>query len=70
MGTGPDTLPVESLIQIISDWKINAVKFNNMILKDTEKEFDSSARLGFGIDGDEDTKEKGFRSCPWCICRQ
>jgi hypothetical protein len=59
-GTVADTIPIGSLIQIISDWKINAVKFNNMILKDAEKEFDSSARLGFGIDGDDNTKEKDF----------
>ncbi len=59
-GTEPDNITVGSLIQIISDWKINAVKFNNMILKDAEKEFDSSARLGFGIDGDDNTKEKDF----------
>jgi hypothetical protein len=62
MGSAPDTIPVASLIQIISDWKINAVKFNNMILKDAEKEFDSSARLGFGIDGDDSTKEKDFEA--------
>ena len=59
-GTEPDTITIGSLIQIISDWKINAVKFNNMILKDAEKEFDSTARLGFGIDGDDNTKEKDF----------
>jgi hypothetical protein len=59
-GTEMDNIPVSSLIQIITDWKINAVKFNNMILKDAEKEFDASARLGFGIDGDENTREKDF----------
>ena len=26
---------------------------NNMILKDAEKEFDKSSRIGFGNDGDE-----------------
>jgi hypothetical protein len=59
-GTEMDNIPISSLIQIITEWKINAVKFNNMILKDAEKEFDASARLGFGIDGDEITREKDF----------
>ena len=51
-----------SLIQIITDWKINAVKFNNMILKDAEKEFDSTNKLGFGIDGDEHTRDMDFQA--------
>ncbi len=55
-------IPVESLISIISDWKINAVKLNNMILKDAEKEFDISSRLGFGIDGNENTRDMDFRA--------
>jgi hypothetical protein len=50
----------EGLIRVISEWKINAVKFNNMILKDAEKEFDISSKLGFGIDGDEQTRDQDF----------
>jgi hypothetical protein len=60
IGTNLDNISVSSIIQIISDWRINAVKFNNMILKDAEKEFDTSARLGFGIDGDEVTRDMDF----------
>jgi hypothetical protein len=60
VGVELDDIPVDSLIQVITDWKINAVKFNNMILKDAEKEFDTNARLGFGIDGDEHTREMDF----------
>ena len=55
-------IPVETLIRIISDWKVNAVKLNNMILKDAEKEFDISSRLGFGIDGNENTRDLDFRA--------
>ena len=59
-GIEMDNIPVSNLIQIISDWKLNAVKFNNMILKDAEKEFDAGAKLGFGIDGDENTRDMDF----------
>lgn len=59
-GIDLDNISTGNLIQIITDWKINAVKFNNMILKDAEKEFDTSARLGFGIDGDENTRDMDF----------
>jgi Domain of unknown function (DUF4954)/Domain of unknown function (DUF6819) len=61
-GKSPDNLSVAEFIQIILDWKVNAVKFNSMIMKDAEKEFDSNSRLGYGIDGDEKTGELDFRA--------
>ncbi|TAL80957.1 MAG: DUF4954 family protein [Bacteroidetes bacterium] len=60
MGIELDNIPVDSLIRIIGDWRTNAVKLNNMILKDAEKEFDSGSKLGFGIDGDEHTRDMDF----------
>jgi NDP-sugar pyrophosphorylase family protein len=62
IGIELDNITVGSLIQIITDWKTNAVKFNNMILKDAEKEFDSGSKLGFGIDGDEHTRDMDFQA--------
>ncbi|MGD0754072.1 MAG: DUF4954 family protein [Bacteroidales bacterium] len=61
-GDNPDKIPIDSLIQIITDWKINAIKLNNMILKDAEKEFDPGSKLGFGIDGDVDTRDRDFQA--------
>lgn len=55
-------LTKEHLIQIISDWKENSIKLNNMILKDAEKEFDQNSKIGFGIDGDSEIQEKDFES--------
>jgi NDP-sugar pyrophosphorylase family protein len=61
-GTDSDNIFADKLIGIIGDWKTNAVKLNNMILKDAEKEFDPASKLGFGIDGDEQTKELDFKA--------
>ncbi len=61
-GSTMDTIPVSSMISLIADWKTNAVKFNNMILKDAEKEFDTGARLGFGVDGDENIRDRDFEA--------
>ncbi len=33
-----------------------------MILKDAEKEFDPCSKLGFGIDGDDDTRDSDFQA--------
>ena len=61
-GKNPENLPVDTLIQIITDWKTNSIKLNNMILKDAAKEFDPGSRIGFGIDGDINTRESDFRT--------
>ena len=61
-GYNPENLPINSLIQIITDWKTNAIKLNKMILKDAEKEFDPGSKLGFGIDGDVHTRDSDFQA--------
>jgi len=61
-GSDPENLPVDSLIVILSDWKTSAIKLNNMILKDAEKEFDPGSSIGFGIDGDNNTRVNDFRA--------
>lgn len=50
----------DELLKIITDWKINSLKMNTMILKDAEKEFDQNSKLGFGNDGDEAVLEADF----------
>jgi hypothetical protein len=52
----------KQLIKHISDWKNSLMKLNNMILKDAEKEFDISSKIGFGIDGDEKIRDMDFEA--------
>jgi hypothetical protein len=52
----------DQLEQILEDWKKNVLKLNNMILKDAEKEFDPTSRIGYGLDGDESIQQKDFES--------
>jgi hypothetical protein len=61
-GNKPENMPVDSLIKIIDDWNTNAVELNNLILKDAEKEFDTVSKIGFGIDGDTETRNSDFQS--------
>ena len=61
-GDEPENIPVNSLIKIITDWKTNAIRLNNMILQDTGKEFDTCSKIGFGIDGDSDTRDNDFQA--------
>jgi hypothetical protein len=48
--------------KIVMDWKENKIRLNNMILSDAKKEFDQSSRIGFGVDGDERTRDEDFSS--------
>ncbi|MFW6100083.1 MAG: DUF4954 family protein, partial [Bacteroidota bacterium] len=52
----------DHLIGIINDWKENAEKMNNMIVKDAQNEFSASSNIGFGIDGDQETRDKDFEA--------
>jgi NDP-sugar pyrophosphorylase family protein len=61
-GTSPENMPVSKLIEMVTDWRTNTTKLNNMVLKDAEKEFDEGTRLGFGIDGDENTRDLDFNA--------
>jgi NDP-sugar pyrophosphorylase family protein len=61
-GADPENIKVSTLIQIIADWKTNSIKLNNMILKDAEKEFDASSKIGFGLNGDANTRESDFQN--------
>ncbi len=59
-GKKPADLTVEELQQLIEGWKINSLKLNNMTMKDAGKEFDANSKIGFGIDGDEETRDQDF----------
>jgi hypothetical protein len=50
------------LVQVITNWKENALKLNSMIMADAQKEFDSISRIGFGIDGESDVVSEDFKN--------
>lgn len=53
---------VSELKELLAEWKDGAIKFNNMVLKDAEKEFDQISHIGFGPDGDEDEQFADFEA--------
>lgn len=52
----------DHLIGIIKDWKTNVEKMNNMIIKDAQGEFSESSKIGFGIEGDQETRDQDFEA--------
>jgi hypothetical protein len=53
---------ISELKELLTEWKTGAIKFNNMVLKDAEKEFDQLSRIGFGPDGDETEQLADFEN--------
>jgi carbonic anhydrase/acetyltransferase-like protein (isoleucine patch superfamily) len=54
--------PEKTQADILQLYAEKQTELNNAILADAEKEFGSAAMVGFGIDGDEDTKRADFEN--------
>ena len=52
----------EQLTQIIDDWEQSTLKLNRMIARDALKEFDPVSRIGFGIDGGKEERDRDFEA--------
>lgn len=50
----------DQLIMIITAWKDSLSKQTESILEDAGKEYDEKRRIGYGIDGDENIRDKDF----------
>ncbi len=62
LGIDVSKITKSELIKIVTNWKINSLKMNTMILKDGEKEFDQNSKLGFGNDGDKAIQDADFEA--------
>jgi len=56
----PQLSVTEKVLKLISDWAAACKKLNALILSDAEKEFGDVPRIGFGVDGDEKTRDADF----------
>jgi hypothetical protein len=59
-GISADNISVENIVELVTRWKENVIRLNNMIMSDTKKEFDANSRIGFGLGGDELTRDADF----------
>lgn len=55
-------ITAKDVVKVTNDWKQAVVKLDNMLYADTQKEFSCKAQTGFGIDGDEETKQDDFEA--------
>lgn len=52
----------EQMIDLINDWKESSLEYNNLVLLDAKKEFSEKSRIGYGIDGGLDEKNRDFEA--------
>jgi len=50
------------LLELVDRWESESIKLDKMILADASKEFDSSSKLGFGLDGDDEVRDMDFEA--------
>ncbi len=60
LGVKLEDFTSQHLSGIVTDWKQNTIKLNNLIKEDALKEYNASAMIGYGIDGGETEREKDF----------
>lgn len=51
---------VDDIINQVETWRSNVVELDKMLYEDAKKEFNLIARTGFGVDGNDDTKQRDF----------
>jgi hypothetical protein len=55
-----DKITPQDVIDMTTKWKAAVIELDNMLHGDAEKEFAATAQIGFGIDGDKETKLNDF----------
>ncbi len=55
-----DEITPNDIIEQTTKWKDAVVELDHLLCADAKKEFAATAQIGFGIDGDEETKHSDF----------
>ena len=60
LGKTLERLTPDDIITTITDWKKAVVQLDEMLYTDAKKEFAPTAQIGYGIDGDRQTRQADF----------
>jgi hypothetical protein len=61
LGKMLEGITVEDIIELAARWKTAVVELDRMLYTDAEKEFTDTAQIGYGLDGDKETKQYDFK---------
>ena len=60
LGKTIEQITADDIIELTTSWKEAVVELDNQLYADAKKEFAATAQIGFGMDGDEQTKHGDF----------
>ncbi|MFZ0034347.1 MAG: DUF4954 family protein, partial [Sedimentisphaerales bacterium] len=60
LGKTIDKITADDIIELTTKWKEAVVELDHRLYDDAKKEFADTAQIGYGIDGDEQTKHSDF----------
>ena len=60
LGKTIDKITADDIIELTTKWKEAVVELDHRLYADAKKEFADTAQIGYGIDGDEQTKHSDF----------
>ena len=60
LGKTIDKITADDIIELATKWKEAVVELDHRLYADAKKEFADTAQIGYGIDGDEQTKHSDF----------
>jgi carbonic anhydrase/acetyltransferase-like protein (isoleucine patch superfamily) len=60
LGKTIDKITADDIIELATKWKEAVVELDHRLYADAKKEFTDTAQIGYGIDGDEQTKHSDF----------
>ena len=57
-----EEITANKLLDLITLWESETIKFHKMIMNDATKEFDPGSKLGFGMDGNQEVADRDFEA--------
>ena len=61
LGKMLERITAQDVIELVSRWKTAVVELDRMLYTDAQKEFADTAQIGYGLDGDKETKQSDFK---------
>jgi hypothetical protein len=60
LGKSVEKMTTDDIIELVTKWKTAVEDLDRMLYADAQKEFAATAQIGFGLDGEEETKHGDF----------
>jgi hypothetical protein len=60
LGKAIESMTADDIVELATKWKTAVVELDYMLHADAQKEFAATAQIGYGLDGEQKTKQADF----------